>query len=70
MPDARLCNWRTGEDAIDITDEFNFGIQLMAAVSAKNRNLPQIVVNLKINDLTVFASRKVVQTLLRFFYLY
>ena len=56
--------------AIDITDEFNFGLQINAAVASRNRNMPQLVVNVKINELTVFISRKVIQTLLRFFYLY
>jgi hypothetical protein len=41
-------NWKTSIHAIDITDEFNFGLQLKAAVAARNRNMPQLIVNLKV----------------------
>ena len=59
-------NWSLSNQHIMLTSEFNAGIQVKYSIDPYNLKLPRAICNVKTNDISIFLSRNVLQTILRF----
>jgi hypothetical protein len=66
IENEKVLNWKPSSDAINITNDFNLGIEIKSALAPFHEKFPSGIINIKVNEIALFISRKVLQTLFKF----
>ena len=54
MKSERESNWKLSNEAIDITNDFNFGFEIRTCLTPFHKIYPAYVINFKFEDLNVY----------------